>query len=237
MQAAEYIADVDAALMILETQTANFASYQGFLSTNKDYKITVQWIDDCRMDTPQECTPNCDIEGTPIGALDQEYEIECMFESDPWQISEVDMRSVTSDYNAFYAKSILKAMKLMDEEVSKTIIAEIDANAGNNTYSGLGITPDINGDTIIPPSRWSPDIFAYLEMAVRMNRLTSARILDSHNLWPFWWKIQNEVGDANAGARNKYSKFGNIYFDPVNITEVTGDAATYLIQPSSNRHL
>ncbi len=225
---AEYIADVEAAKMVLENQTAKLDVLK---DPEKDRDLKVYWMDDCDDDDPEACSDDCDINGSEIGDNCVNYIMQDCFEKE-FTMSEKKYRGLESSMDDEMAKNMAKKMKLMDEFWAKKVIAFINANAGTNDYPGQYT---VSGDeTFIPAAGWNPDLFGYLATVQAVNKIPNAKLLSGSNLYQYWWKIMHETGNVNnTGDKSKFSAFGIPYFDLFKLETVVGSKSSYLVNPNA----
>lgn len=225
---AEYVAVVDAADLILKSQTARFKLLE---EPDRDYDLKVWWPDDCREGPPDDCEDECEVDGPVAGTQCVNYGLdECFGWS--WGITEKMFRTSDMTMDELVAVEMLKAMKVMDENLDAKAIALLMAARGTNKFPGQYT---VNGlVTEVPAAAWGPDLAAYLWMAARKNKQTLPKVLTDTNLAQLSWLIQNQTTDPmGASAAAKFNAaFGGITMD-INMDDILGTKSTFLFQGNS----
>lgn len=225
---AEYIATVDTALAIKQNQTARMR----FLETpEKDYNLKVWWPDDCRTDDPEDCGDQCEVDGPEAGQQCVNYNITECFQLG-FSITEEKLRTNEMTEVEMTTVQMLKTMKLMDEWVNKKAMALMQASAGVNKYAGPYTVAGTK--TYIPAVAWNEDLFGYLALALRKNKLSLPKMLSGDLLWmPFW---QAEMGTTNPTGQATMKKFNSLggapYFD-IDLDGVIGTKSAFLFNGAS----
>lgn len=224
----EYTAEVGALTTIMARQTAKFQELQ---DPQKDKSIRVMWLTDCNDDDAADCSNECNTGGQEIDDRCQDYALDmCLTKG--FNVREKIFRSSTWDFQEVIARSFLLKMKSLDEQIVQTVIAKLDAE-----YTGVNQAPDpysVSGrDTIIPAYAWTPELFAYLQQTLILNRMKDAYGLSGSNLFQASqlakWNTGNANGPGTAAA------FGSvpISFDLWNIDSVLGAKKTFFLRPGS----
>lgn len=227
---ADYVADVEPLMAIMSNQTAQFAALQ---DPKKDNSINIWWLDDCDTEDPVDCTSDCEVTGEPIGSSCQEYQITTCFEK-TLSITEKQFRtSLITDYNEVVAVEMLKKLLILDNYWSKRAVSFLDISSGINAYPNL--FTNSGNITYIPAPYWNPDLFAYLELVQKKNRLSTSVALSGTALWSHYWKMQNEVTNPDGAANKKKMSKIDPYFDtaPESMDEILGEKAVFLWNKNS----
>lgn len=204
----EYVADVEAALAIIEGQTARF---EVLTQPEKDREVKVWWVDDCDQEDPVACTDQCVLEGEEIGTSCANYGLTECFEKS-FSITEEQFRTSILSKEEVVARALIKKLLLMDQFWAAKGIAHLNASAGVNKYDEVY---DVVGNTTyIPAASWNPDLFGYLETAQWFNKLSMSSMLSGTLMRQYWWKVMMEQSDpTGASAFRKLNSFGQPRFD------------------------
>lgn len=224
---AEYIPDVEPALAVLESQTADFSVLE---NPEKDRELKVYWVDDCDDEDPVDCTDQCTMSGDEIGDNCVDYALDECFEK-TFSVAERRFRRSNLSRLEVAARAQLKKMKLMDEFWAAKIIAFLNASSGVNSFAGQYEVS--GGTTYIPAHAWNPDIFGYLDTALWMNKLKTGKMLSGTLLKQYMWKVGMETTDpTGASAQAKMTSFGIPYFDR-RLDTILGEKALFLWEPNA----
>ena len=225
---ADYVADVEAAKLVLAGQTAKLDDLK---NPTKDREITLTWMDDCDDADPVAVTDDCELGGTTLGTSCQDYALSTTFMKE-FKVSEKKYRGLDGTMEEEIAMLMLKKQILMDNFWSKKVIAFLNANSGTNVLS----TPyTVSGDvTEIPALNWTPNLMGYLTEAARKNRLNLTRFLSGSLLYQHFWQTEKEVSDPTGrSAMNKLGSFGTPTFDLFAMDDVLGYKGAFLFNPNS----
>lgn len=224
---AEYIPDVEGALAVLTSQTADLKVLE---QPEKDRDLKITWIDDCDDADPIDCTDQCTIDGDPIGDNCQNLTMDECFEKS-FSVTEEFLRRSTLTKEEIVARAMLKKMKLMDEFWAAKIIAFLNNSSGVNVYAGQYSV--VGGTTYIPAYGWNPDVFGYIDTALWKNKLTTSKMLSGTLLKQYMWKVGMETSDPTGqSAQAKMTSFGVPYFDR-RLDDIVGEKALFMWDANS----
>jgi len=219
----QYIARCEAAKAILQEQTAEFIELK---DPNKDRTVKIQWIDNCAA-VAEDYVADCDHVGPKGEVTCEEYKIEEAKQS-VYCIEEDKFRGSTVDMQMMVAKGWLTAMKKLDEEIAKSVIAKIDSFVGVNEFTGA--PGQVAGtDTFIPAGNWGPEIFAYFAEAAIMNSSNDVFLLDGNNLFRQKWLAQYNQLNANEKSDIAMLETIRTYHDLFNMAAVVGANKLFMI--------
>lgn len=224
---AEYIADVEPAMAILDNQTADF---KVLTQPDKDREVDIWWVEDCDDEDPDDCDDQCQIEGEEAGTLCAHYALtECFQKS--FVITEEKFRTSNLSYEEYVAKIMMKKMKLMDEFWASKALAAMALAAGVNKYAGQYTV--VGNKTYIPPVAWNSDVFGYLDTALWMNKLGMSKMLTGTLLKQHYWKTGMESTNPSGAAEvAKMTAFGVPYFGR-KVDAILGYKAAFLFNPNA----
>lgn len=223
----EYVPDVEPALAILQSQTANF---EVLAQPEKDREVKVYWLDDCDEADPVDCTDQCVVDGDEIGDQCANYALTECFEKS-FSVSEEKFRTSLWSREEVVARAMLKKMKLMDEYWASKAIAFFNVSAGVNNFAGQYTVS--GNETIIPATAWNPDVFGYIDTVLWMNKLSGGKMLSGTLLKQYMWKVGMETSDpTGASAQAKMTSFGVPYFDR-RLDTILGEKALFLWDPNA----
>lgn len=228
-------ADVVAAQAVLAEQTADLTLMEDH---NKDYDVRVTWVTSCD-ETVVDCTGDeCSITGTNDTAANcQDYVISQCKET---SFSFLDKRFRTSklDFQTLVAKELMKRKIILDEQIAKYAVAQIDSYAGVNAFlQGYGVSGNV---TQIPASQFNASTYAYFAQAMILNKMKNSWMLDGGIL--FQDTYNSQFAELNANGKAEAAKFRTkkTYFDLFNIAEVIGGQRLYMLDKGSvaiaNKH-
>lgn len=229
---AEYIPDVAPVQMLLGMQTFKD---QGLSNPEKDTVIKGIWMDDCDdADPEEEDSESCSIEGTQIGTVCKDYELNTKFHKS-FSVSDAKFRTLgnTVSQDAEVNIQLAKKIKLMDEYWAKKVIGVADSMSGVNMNTSP-YTVGGDGNTTIPAAAWNPDLFGYFAVTKNRNKMPSMRLLLGGLMEQALWKVGMETGTEQGGANfRKVNSLGNVYTDSFITEEVLSAKAAFLISPSA----
>lgn len=225
---AEYIATVDTALAIKQNQTARMRLLE---TPEKDYNLKVWWADDCRTDTPEDCGDQCEVDGPEAGTQCVNYNIRECFQLG-FSITEEKLRTSEAEEADFTAVQMLKTMKLMDEYINRKSMMLMQAAAGVNKYAGAYTVTGTK--TYIPAVAWNEDLFGYLALALRKNKLSLPKMLSGDLLWQSFWKAEMETTNPTGQAQSrKFNSLGGVPYFDIDLDGVLGLRSAFLFNGAS----
>lgn len=222
----DYVAYADAAIAILENQTAKFEMLQ---NPDKDRDLTIHWITDCADDV-FDISSECDNGGAEAQADCKNYIISNGKEV-RFTVGTNQFRTSLLSEEEVMAQMFLRKQKLLDEELARFMVTKLELFAGVNQLTD---PYTINGTTTeIPPSAFTPDLWGYFAQAMIVNKLGNAYWLGGSQLWIQKWRAMMEAANAEGkGAAQKFTTM-KMYNDLFNVDSVLGKKASFLINPNS----
>lgn len=230
-QDADYRKEVQPEVEIVRTlQEIQTAQVQFFTPNEKKAKLKLYWVEACE-GAVSDATTDCAFTGTNVSSSSQDYEIGVAKEA-KFTIDDTDFYDNYVDFNQAVARGLLKYTTLLDNEIEKYVIAQLDSFAGANQYSGDSrATLDINGNTFIDGPYWTPALMSYFAKVRRVNKITDGVMFSGENMYDAFWNAQADSANANGqGALNKFDAF-NWKFDLVNMDDVLSAKKTLLVSP------
>ncbi len=226
----QFIAKCDALKAVLFEQTTELVP---ILDPDKDLTVKIQWVDMCD-NTVENLDPDCVFVGAEGEATCLEHTITEAKQS-VFSALENKFRGSTMDIQMFIAKGWLTAKKLLDEEMTKSMIAKIDGFVGENEY--LGAPGQVVGtDTFIPPAHWGPEIMAYFAQASIINMSSDTYILDGDNLFRQTWLADFKALNQNEKDGKAMLETIRTYHDLFNMAAIVGAQKLFLIDKSAVTH-
>lgn len=216
----------EAAQAVLANQTATMTELQ---NPAKDRTVQVQWVQSCELEV-QDCTDMCENSGTEAGAQCKEYSLDSCKEV-AVTIPEKRFRTSNLSREAVTAKLLAEAMKKMDEwwagQVVTNLISFRGVNALTTQYDVVA------NDTYIPAASWNASLFGYFGLALAVNKLDNAYLLNGQNLYLAAWNAQME--QANSEGKGAVAKFNSMkkYWDLFNVDSIASDNVSFLINPDA----
>lgn len=225
---AEYVADVEPAMAILDNQTADF---KVLTQPDKDREVDIWWVEDCDDEDPsEEEDDQCEIDGEEAGTLCAHYALSEKFYKS-FVVTEEKFRTSNLTYEEYVAKIMMKKMKLMDEFWAKKALAAMALASGVNKYAGQYQV--VGNKTYIPPVAWNSDVFGYLDTALWMNKLGMSKMLTGTLLKQHYWKTGMESTNPSGAAEvAKMTAFGVPYFGR-KVDAILGYKAAFLFNPNA----
>lgn len=218
--------EVEVVKTLSQIQTAKT---EFFNASDKKAKLKVYWVEACE-GAVQDCTTDCDFSGTPVSSECQDYEIgECKE-----TVFTLDDSVLYDDYTTFneaVAEGLMKHTTLLDNEIEKFVIAQLDSFASANKYTNDDRGNVVGNTTYIDGPFWTPSLMAYFSKVRRVNHLSDAVMFSGENMYDAWWNVQNDAANANGqGAKNKFDAFG-WFFDLVNMDDILAAKKTLMVSP------
>lgn len=210
-----YQADCEAAKVLLKEQTANVQK----LEDNKDYDVKVWWIKpSIPAVTDDNGTTECVIGGEEKETVNQSYSL-TQKKVTGFSVKEYSQRSNLVTQAELIANGFLTCMKALDEAITKSAIAKLEAFKGVNLFkSGIG---DVQTkETYIAPANWNENIFSYFNRCKMWNRFNDPFLLHGSNLAEFNFNAIYER--LNADQKDRFAKSRTIrqYWDELNIDTI-----------------
>jgi len=216
--------NVEAALAVLTEQTATFTQLD---DPEKDNVVRVEWIDDCD-NTVVDCADDCIITGTESQATCKDYEISICKETS-YTINDRKFRKKNVNFQEVLAKGWGNKLRILDEEIAKTVVAKVDSFAGVNPYA-TGIGDVVGNETYIEASMWTSAVMAYFAQVAILNKSNDVYLLDGDNLFQTNWIAQFNSLNANQASDAPMLATIRTYFDLFNMNAVLApDKKTFMI--------
>lgn len=223
---ADYMIESEAAQMLLGMQTARFEELK---NPNKDRTVTGYWLDDCDEDL-SDCGDQCGIDGVQAATSSKDYALTTC-KKIGIKIPEFQLRSNIFNMEDFVARQLSKKVKALDEFWAQTVVEAIEANRGENTVTS---PYTVAGDTTtIPPSAWTPDLFGYMELVKRINKLSGAKLLTGQNLFLQAWRAAMNAGNADGKGASAMMRTQDTVFDLFNLAAAGVGSNSYLVHPNA----
>jgi hypothetical protein len=216
-ESAQYMPNSETVQAIVANQTAKLAPITGL--QDKDRTIKIVWLTSCELEI-QDCTTDCFPTGNEIKADCKEYAPTICREVPVW-INETNLRSSIYTKEEVLARAMLKAIKLIEEDLAAKGVAFLEDVEGVNTHPGdYGtVVGAVEGAsyTKIAPANWTAALVGYFLQASRMNRFASPYAISGNNLQQAIWNAEAEY--ANADGKGNLNKFNQLkfWFDPWNV--------------------
>jgi hypothetical protein len=217
----DYTANCVALQSIIQEQTAQFPQ----LKTEKDTQVKIAWLNHCD-DTVSDCTNDCIVGGDELSADCKTYELD-ICKTTGFSVKEKALRAGIFSKEELIAKAMLQKLKIMDEQLTQTVVSALDTYTGVNQFLN-GFTTSGN-DTVIPATYWTPDLFAYFYQTMIMNKHTNSFMLSGSNLFQAEWIARMNM--SNSEKAPDMAKMNTIrkYFDLFNMDSVLGTKKTFTI--------
>lgn len=224
----DYESKVEALRAIRENQTARLSALQ---DPAKDNVLKVFWPSDCTSGL-DDCGDDCEIGGPEPEANCQDHELD-ICKTTGFQIKEKLFRTIEGSREQYVAVALARRLKELDEFLAQTVIAKLNAFAGDNKFLGGIGDPDANG-TYIAASYWTPEIYGYFTQVMIMNQFSTAYMLHGSNLFQMYWNAQKN--SANSDTKDQLLKMTSLpsYWDMFNVDSVNvGQQVSYMITPGA----
>lgn len=222
----DYESKVEALRAIREEQTAFLQILE---NPEKDIDLKVHWPQDCN-ESLADCSNRCTIGGPIAESGCKSYALD-ICKTAGFSINENTFRTSNLTRAQVVAKSMAKRLKELDEYLAQTMVAKLDAFAGENQLlDGIG-DPDSDLITYIAPEFWNPDVYGYFVEVQVMNQFSDAFLLHGRNLYQIYW--QATMANANQNEKDKLLKLEAIrsYWDMWNVDSIaSGGKTSYMIQ-------
>lgn len=223
----DYIANVEALTAVRKEQTVRIAP----LETEKDNQVKLIWVKDCG-ETTAACSDECTAGGDELEAACDTHELD-LCRTIGFTVKEKALRSTVLTKEELVAKGFLKKMKVLDEYLATTLVAELDTMKGVNAYtSGKGTVSGF--ETAVGPAYWNASLFAYFNLVAKKNKFTNPYLLSGTNLYEAYLLAQANSGNGEGkGAKSLFDSF-RTYFDVFNIdSQLSPDQSTFLIDANA----
>lgn len=225
LQKRDYESKVDILTAIRTEQTARLELIE---DPEKDQELKVYWPADCN-ENLADCDDYCVIGGPEAEAKCKTYVLD-LCKTTGFSIRENIFRTSKLSRAQVVAKSLAKRLRELDEWLAKTMVAKLDAFAGDNQFKdGIG-DPDNDDITYIAASYWNPDLYGYFEQVKIMNQWDDVFLIHGANLFQMAW--QARMNATNPAQKAELDKLLSIrtYWDMFNIQKVEGTVkASYMV--------
>jgi hypothetical protein len=206
---AEYKPYADAALAVLENQTATFTP---LLDRNKDNKLAVVWLDTCDIEA-EDCVPNCAIDGSPVSSKALEYTLDLCKKVD-FSVDETELRGNTFDMQTVAGKAQAKALKTLDEWLNTQTLLRLKQYAGINVAPSPYIFNAANMTTQVPYLDYqAPKIVTRMLRQAYMNKMGTPYYIDNGALWDAWQDAKFDNGNSEGKGNAARIAALSMYFD------------------------
>jgi len=220
-----FIADTMAMKAIQEQQSAKVS----VIETNKDVTASISWIQDCEMEVSAVGSNDCIIDGPELETVSKNLEITQSIKTS-FKVERKALRNNMYEVSEIAAKGMLKASKVLDEEVTRRAIAAINGFAGTNEYDGdLGVVQG-SGDTHVAALNWDTRLLPYLKLVAIKNRMNTPFMLTGVNYWYTDMDAEHNKGNSDGSGDYVRNQLIKRYYDLFNVELVnSGDLFSYLI--------
>lgn len=226
----DYIANVDAAKILMANQSGNIKVIEDPI---KDRVVHLMWLQDCADHDGDDCEDDCDVGGPEIQVDCRDYTM-TLCHKDGFSIAEKKFRGLEYDIDEVIAKQLMSVSKGMDVWICRTFISMLDTMAGQNLYSG-GIGTPSGFDTFIPASYWTGELMAELEMTAIMNQFKNYFMLSGANLWTQAYLAEANQGNAEGKGQATLMSRMPLNFDLYNMDQTLGTRKTFVVERSAYR--
>lgn len=208
-----YIAHVDAAVQLIENQTARFEVLQ---DRNKDNYVTIAWINPCGIVTSDAGT-DCDLSGPLIESDSQDYEFTLSQKVD-FSVDEETARTNIFEVDEVVAKAMMKAIKELDEWWNMRILMRYHEFAGANAPVIAGVANPFTWDNAnqtsnLPSANYDVKMMASLMKQQNLNNVSSAFFVDRGELFEPWWNAKIEKMNLDGAGDAERIKAIDLAFD------------------------
>lgn len=227
---ADYIADVASANALIENSTADVKYVE---NSKKETEARIYWTKFCNTDVNTGTPDFCDFTGDEADSACKDYAIELGMDK-AFTIDEANYTNNNLNVEMVYADNMLKTMKALDEKATQMLLAKLATFTSPNLYQnakGAGCS-DETGDfitTFIPPSKWSPSIYAYLLKVANYNKFASPFLLDGENLFDIIVAAGLNEGNAEGKGAAAAIKLIKTYSDLKNMATIA-PSKTYMVE-------
>lgn len=217
--------DIISAIQAVQTPNLGMAFPKGKINN-----VEIMWENACGLEVEDNVT--CEIGGTKTSTNIKEYTLS--YEKVvKFSVDEADFIDNEFSVQSAIAKAMLRADKQLTEAYAQYCVAQLNAYAGQNMYTGgqgtvAGLT------TTVPAAFWDSTVMAYFEQVGILNRFTSPVFATGNNLYQPIWVANANAGNANGRGEPVMWNSSPIYFDLFNIDTVnTPTVRTYMLSQNS----
>lgn len=222
---AEYKPYADAALAVLQNQTATF---EPLLDRNKDNKLAVVFLDTCDI-VDEACVVNCAIDGDPVKSTAVEYTLDLCRKVD-FSVDETELRGNTYDMQQVAAKAQAKALKALDEYLNTQTLLRLKQFAGVNVAPSPYVFNAANMTTQVPYAAYqSPKIVTQMLRQAYMNKMGTPYYIDNGSLWDAWQDAKFDSGNGEGKGNAARIAQLAMYFDLFGFAKAGLQEDTFMI--------
>lgn len=225
---ADYVVEVASAKALIENSTAKMEYIE---NSKKETEARIYWTKFCNTTTSTSTPDFCTFTGAEADSACKDYAIELEV-SGGFTIDEANYTNNNLNVEQVYADNTLKVMKNLDQKLGQMLLAKLATFTSANLYQQAGTgCSDETGDwitTFIPPSRWTPRVFAYFAKVSMFNHFTSPFLLDGENLYDII--VDAKLNGANGEGKGAAAavELMKTYSDLFNMVTIA-PSKTYMI--------
>ncbi len=230
----EYMAEVNAALALIENTTADIKDIS---DSGKKRKVKIYWNKFTAAAAGTSEPDFCTITGTEADSDSQEYEIDTHV-TGKFTLDEAQYEDNILNPSEVFADNMLKVLKTNDEKVAATLVSKLDSFTSPNLYTTTGIgcpgvvSPESWATTWIPAHLWTPELMHYFLNVKRINKFANPFLLDGKNLNAQLWQSMMNAANANGAGAAAMIKTIKYYEDLVNV-EAVSPSKTFMVDRGS----
>lgn len=224
--AQEYKAHADAAVAVLQNQTASFRELD---NPEKDNQVVVNFINPCGV-TVDDCESNCDISGPELETKGKTYELDTCKKAD-FSVNAEKMRTNTYTVEEQAARGLALRLKALDEWWAQRVLVKLKA------FAGVNVAPDpytwAASTTSVPAANYNRSMIGNLINQSILNRMGGAYFIDNGSLFVDFWNAQIDAGNLDGKGDAARINAIKMYFDQWNFIPAGLTEDTFMVSPGA----
>lgn len=224
--AQEYTAHADAAVAVLQNQTASFTPLK---DPGKENSVKINFLNPCGV-TVQDCTSDCDISGLEAETSGIDYDLDTCKETS-FSVDATKLRTNTYTVEEVSAQKLALALKALDEWWAQRMLVKLKA------FAGVNVAPDpytwAAGTTSVPAASYNRAMIGNLLNQAMLNKMPGAYFIDNGSLFVDFWNAQIDAGNAAGAGDAARVKAIKMYFDQWNFAPAGLTEDTFMVAPGA----
>lgn len=223
---AEYKAHADAAVAVLQNQTARIRQLQ---DPEKENSVVVTFIDPCGV-TVDDCDSNCDITEPEMASKSKTYDLDTC-KKVGFSVDAEKTRTNTYTVEEEAAIGLATRLKALDEWWSQRVLVKLKA------FAGVNVAPDpytwAASTTSVPAASYNRTMIGNLINQSILNKMPGAYFIDNGSLFVDFWNAQIDKGNLDGAGDAARIAAIKMYFDQWNFLPAGLTEDTFAVAPGA----
>lgn len=212
----DLIAHADAAIQLLNNQTARFSQLD---DKDKDNSVTLTWIKTCGIEASDfvRADDSCAIDADEMETVSQDYAYDRLKKAG-FKINVESLRTNTYTEEELVSKGLMRCDKVLSEWWTSQLMAFYKAFVGPNIPAIRGVVAPFTWDganttTNIPAASFNIGIVANLLRQMQLNMVANGMFINDGSLYEAWTNAMLNAGNLDGKGNDLRLKQINLEFD------------------------